>query len=1612
MDWRITSWDDIGRNMEGSFLHRMAETGKALGGLVTAPVGLVYDVSRMVNGYDGEWNDIKKDLGAGASALAAPFTLLLDPLTPVFEQLYKPYKYGVSPALSTVGLATQKLNPFVDGKGDQMDWDLTSWEGIKDVYGEARNVSPGQAMVPAMHVPGLDYLTWNPFGLWTNDWGALFTGEWERFALSQARAFRPWTKEDLEILDKQNSGISWNLVTGLSDAAATWFLDPTIIGGKYLAGVRAAKRANVPALMSSKKVEKSLGVKPTSEGDLVDLVAADRFVDWTAAEIQRNPIEAEIKFFQAFGGKKNNQSRALAALLRDAGEREGPDGIRTMLKVSLGDEATIQFLKTERTDLWYSIGQAEDKVSLLREVLNSSSPSAQQIAAASAFAPGAVTTAGVIDQPLLKNVIDDLEKNVLPDYRAHDNYLDRLVGDINRPIDEVGDAASGIQYAASRNVPFTADRGKNSFTEKNIRKSDRYLKRQQWDPRVNLVDRAFGNKEMKPGPIPMPTTSPLVTSTTYYPKGIFGVPVRAYRVARRSLEDARPQGYMDLNDSNQAAEEVHRFLSRVKGMRTEEIQYWAGEAVRARGEGALGNVALKVQEAAIQNAARRYGINDPEVAQALAYSAMEQKNAAWREFKNAGEAEFAVLEGNQKRIVHRIAKDDGIAENLPYNLKQLKNTEALIDIDTVQKAFARHQNILRRIGGSKVADPALLVGDMSAGLWKSNVLLRGIGFPIKVLADDGARSWAVLDSLAHYSNPKSFGRAFRSGTVEGAKRFPSTFRDWWRGQSFHPTELPARFRSVRNKEPFERFPRGSVLEQNWEHQGQSFEGLLGGKDTDLLRSLFSGRWEAMNTRSRDVLNDMRIKMGGRRVTPQDEGEHLRAWRDNGNFQLGSDPITSRLIRGQHEDAVTAWFKREHGLRKRNADLGRNPRAAVQRAKALVDQYFPPHILDNVTADGRTIRQKLLAKELDVEDLRAIPMADRPPVHDIDMQLNLINGSLSQMMGKTLNKVYDTILNAPHSAMVRHPLANTLYQSRVKELADAKIRQLGRPLNVQEINQIQNSSRRFAQHQVGQIVMDMASMSSAGHALRFVAPFFDAWRESLVKWSKIFYEDPTRLYRIMEYRNSWGNTFDLQTAEGQKIDIKNPVYTEGPNKGKTVPVGDQKFVLRLAPSLAKKIPGLEVMSQLDIPRGATDFVFQGQRWYQPDFGPFVKVPASKLLENKPDLEGIFKDAGVMPDGAVDVETLIIGSTYRNALKAMLAPEGDKAFMQTMLYMALSDQDQYLNGTRKPPDWDEIKSKARFHWGIKFLAGLAAPVSTQFKPKNQFMIDEYRRLLADESVGPENADRVFYEKYPEYFHWAATMSKNNAHLPASKRAMKVTRQNMGLITKHPDMAAVIVGNVEGSNDFSPSVYQWQMNNLMGSGTGKTFRQFQSARDAFEAVQAREGWLKWQKYNDQLQATLNSRGYVDFEDPGAEDLAAMKRQFTETLAGENPVWAEDFFTKNTRQVPQWIEAARDITSDKKLMRNDLRQDLRGLTQYIQVRDEFLAELKRRKEEGGSGDLTATSNLDLYQEWRITVGQLKEANTMFSTLYQRYLEHDTIQEGTFGSPSARGTNELLGTV
>lgn len=147
------------------------------------------------------------------------------------------------------------------------------------------------------------------------------------------------------------------------------------------------------------------------------------------------------------------------------------------------------------------------------------------------------------------------------------------------------------------------------------------------------------------------------------------------------------------------------------------------------------------------------------------------------------------------------------------------------------------------------------------------------------------------------------------------------------------------------------------------------------------------------------------------------------------------------------------------------------------------------------------------------------------------------------------------------------------------------------------------SREYALTETRKVLFDVASRSNAAETMRFMAPFFSAWQETLTTWAGLSRENPAILARagiLWSSPNRAGLIYDRDT--GEKV---------GPDAG----IDDkQQFMFQLP----EWMPGPLESRKASIPKGALNLALQGDPWYLPGAGPVVQVPVNKIVSNNPQL----------------------------------------------------------------------------------------------------------------------------------------------------------------------------------------------------------------------------------------------------------------------------------------------------------------------------------------------------------------------------------------------------------
>lgn len=732
----------------------------------------------------------------------------------------------------------------------------------------------------------------------------------------------------------------------------------------------------------------------------------------------------------------------------------------------------------------------------------------------------------------------------------------------------------------------------------------------------------------------------------------------------------------------------------------------------------------------------------------------------------------------------------------------------------------------------------------------------------------------------------------------------------------------------------------------------------------------------------------------------DAAKHADAWAHAINAQIAGDKMQRMLVQGHSEAEVVKWLKQDPQGKAYWNRLGlkmADPEDIVARARAEVDDYLPlPEIrMQALTPEGVT--PEFLQK--------AVPNAvHRPTVHMANVGKNPLQHH--RAMDRVMQKFYDVANNIPSARLSRHPLYNQLYEGHLKTIVSQRKAQGAETRTVAEIERATESARRLAERDMKRLVFDIAHKSDAAAALRFVSPFFAATTESFQRWGRVIADRPEVLGYAANFYNAPAYLGHLQDRDGNTIHPDGTVWTIDPKTGKAkktlAPKADRYIVSRM-PKWFVDSPlgvafGVERSSgNMALSQNSMNMVTQGDPWFNPGVGPIVQIPVNEWVKDKPSQAELARHLGILPFGptgggnpAARGLKQLAPATVRNFLTAF--DTSDHRYQQVKMQVLQRAIYEHEVQGKRMLSAQEIADRTRNYWLFSATSSFLQPMATQRRDAYQYYRDQYNILRRQD---PENADQAFLSKFgEEYFIFAQSMSKNVAGVPATKKAVELSKKYADLLAENPELGPLIIGK-EGDGPFSPEAYAYQLNSPLVPGDSEMQRRRLGAQEALSENERRLGWAKYSQVMDWINSQVIQQGFTSIEDEGAEKLLNMRKALVIVLGspelnGEanpyyNAEWSKDYFSLDAKRYERLIPALDRVAKDV-LKRDPERGDMRTLLQYLQARKAVQAVLAKREFK----TLGAKANSDLRRVWVGYVGGLTEQNTDFESLHHRYLARD----------------------
>lgn len=1596
--------NDVGRDIEkkllkGEISYSELNEGQryAYGGVRTANQRQVYGPNAPVNAPTVYTPGLKYDPAARAKAEkefadklnAGPSFELpgwMKPVEQVASGLYWVYSKFVSQPLSFLAIEGRQLGHAAFGSDADLD--------VSNAWQAARYTSPGQAAWMA----GMTNGQLRAHGIEPTDIAGTRKNVDDYFSHGPQR-----------------------FVSGVSDLAVSWYVDPFVLLGKSAAGGR-----------------KAAYVKPTKN------------VDFTTFEGTRTANALSKNIETAMKGATEEQ--ATARLMRDVplffkNRTNGTGQVLANLMVRTGGD-TSQIARL----LEYASGDPTQLARIAEsDVLN-----------ASALKTITNKTAAIGVEKSGMELVGPLTKEAAERMGVLDSRLQDLANETARVMDRY---AENMQL---RSIYGTVD---NLYTRNIVGPVAQRLRQtvKEGPPGLRFTEPALadpalagtraGRRRMGPGD--------LLYNGTLYPI------VKVYR----GFQDVRPNYYLKLDDP-ESYRHVDAILRDVKGVDSATRGQLVGDYLKASVKDRP-IILQNIENSVVRTMAERAGVT-PDVANKLYKDFFSRRGAvsSGNIYTTAQRAD-----GTDINFV-RVGSDTSREVVSPLLKSNLAENWVMTDFGRMGKLLNRSGKALERLlredpgildsvarGKIHATENTREISEALNSLWKFSQLARP-GYMPRAIGDE------LLGQLAALG-PMMMAARITEGTKNvGMKVLDRTMRGGWMHEQRAADDLvmkymdgnviemsttiskneqrlaamndrmanastPAKRRAIRrdydnlmheNRNLTEeltsvRNSRGEVANRlansgtrNINISGRTFEGALEGTPGAMFKSMLSASTTINNLMGRGSSN-MLLRSRSVDWAPitaaMDEGKHIEAWLRDLTHQIRNDDLAMMRVNGATPEKMADWLRNDpagRAFRREHPRQTQLPEELASDVAAHVDHYLPEEMLGREDIIRLLNEEKLTGKELK----NSLKPSERPSVHAEQLGLALGNmnsagGRLGASMDNVMSTFYKVMNELPAQHLSRNPLFAQLYRSHLKDTVKNWDKRGGAThLTPDQYSTLENAARKLALRDTKALVFNMDYEARIAYALRFMAPFFGAQLEAWTRWSRIVADKPQILARAALAYQAPARAGLATTYDGDHVDGYG--YATNSETGEKYKVDKSEQFVNLPipedmkPALAGAM-GMDV-TDLRIPLNSLNLVLQNEPAFSPGFGPLVQVPVNEFItggklgpmeyEGQYQYGDLVQELGILPFGPSKDSSEMLTPTWMQRF-FHADDESSKEYIGNFTLIMNTEMWRYENGGRDTkPTAKEIQDKARKYTFFTALSSYISPFKPDFKNPLQFYMDAYKKI---QQTGIEDPQKAFLDKYGDsMWMFTSALSKTNSGLPPTMGGVKIQQKYQDLIDTldDPSLARLIEGGMTG-DEFSKTAYVYQLTNEIQTGSGIMGRQKLSPQEAMDRQEADRGWFQFNKAMTGLQAKLFDRGLTSFEDDGAEDLQKMRAGYISVLSKPeingspnkyyNEQWSKQYLTVDPLRMDRKIADMRKIVSDpglQQLANAGMRTDIGSLAMYIQQRDTINKALAIRKSRGGSSDINAQVNEDLRRTMAGYSDALIESDTRFGELHNRFLHSD----------------------
>ena len=1097
----------------------------------------------------------------------------------------------------------------------------------------------------------------------------------------------------------------------------------------------------------------------------------------------------------------------------------------------------------------------------------------------------------------------------------------------------------------------------------------------------------------------------------------------------------RPSGLVDFNDADSYKEIIATVnqATKLTGYTPEQSAAMLNSYIKAATPEERYAATMALENKIFRDIARKNGIEDDALAETIYNNYLGARTSALRSIQDRG----FMVDLDEKIIKY------------PLLESQSANYLPIMDFGLLSNLLKREGSTIQKFAGNS-KDYVLYGADYLQDMFKAGALLR-LGYTQRNTIDSFLRISSAVGAMAslrhlgpgvsHFvynTNKESARLVDRYRKIDAGRKLPEIQKDSVKvtkeldelktkiaGLEARATLFPddanlatelstARLLReeklavyehlsgvlARNTEltPKKRIAAGSYEVTTSDGEKYILDDAFGGPLGDMFRNIASSgsSFSRMVDTNSDIYARTVASKGIQAIRPTDKG-YFEQWAQTMRTQFGNSEVVRQLNEGKTVDEVSNWLissKEGRDLRKRLSLSSSDAKDHVLSINGFFDTYLPA---------GSGLRPKL--RELTAADLRTTfkDPSDLPVIHGHLLEDAFFNKS-DKHIKKAINGLFKLLGTMPEDAWSRHPLYTHLYRRELKRRVDisAGLKEDGRLTRLEQ-EKIMSATHKIALREMKGILFNIERRSNLAGAMKYISPFFSAQENSYKTWLKLAAANPAiinRAYNIWQSPNRAGLVTDYE--------------------GNPVPVGETSgndIIWLSLPKGLSRIPGLDSLNEVGIPKGSLDIIFQGGmdaifNEGNPNFasdilpvGPYVAVPISEIVKRQPKLEEAFKWA--LPFGPSKNAISGFLPTWMQKGQILAANQSDPQFSRSYQLIFETEQQKAKEAGLGPVNPNKIMKMTQQYWMMRMASNLIMPFAPQFNSPYKFYLDkarEYRRIYGI------NADAKFLQDYPDFFGFTTTLSKNPTGVQSSVQAIENIKKYDGLVGElakiDPKLVGLIVNDPSGY-EFSQASYNYLYGKKVAPDSPEKFLSSQSPAEAQKKTDAEKGWIKYNQLMDVIDTELKNRGLSSTQEKGAEDLAEIKSLVIGKLAVktdstgkpvlnpttnqlEQSAWYDDYLDSDGSKTNRVVLGLGKILNDKKFIADNADNPTwKSVKAYMEMRKAIAGELITRE----AKSITAKDNADLKGIYDLIVKKLKDDDKMgFAYVYDRFLSQDLV--------------------